>query len=101
MNYRYLISLLLIGIASVSCQAADTDVPNDIDDVEATPLGEGGRICAQDIPCDTINDCPATGIHCVIGVCERGLCAWVNLATVATLPIDPVSGLPIGQHCRD
>lgn len=60
-------------------------------------------ICGTDsppIPCETLHDCPPSGIDCVIGVCEDAICVWVNLATVAVLPIDPDSGLPLGKGCR-
>lgn len=68
----------------------------DTEDTEETSSG----ICEAGEPCETLHDCPPSGIDCVIGVCVRGSCQWVNLATVATLPVDPYSGLPIGKGCH-
>ena len=61
-------------------------------------------ICGTDAPpisCETLRDCPPSGIDCVIGVCQDAFCKWVNLATVDVLPTDPESGLPLGKGCRE
>lgn len=97
---RTLALLLLLGCAALGCCVEDTD----------TGDGEGGagggsssreEPCPpSETPCETLKDCPPTGIHCVIGVCVGGLCEPVNLATVDVLPVDPDSGLPLGKHCR-
>ena len=84
-------TVLLFALASGCC----TTPPED-----SEPIPDDTEACSTDVSCDTLADCPASGIHCVLGVCVDGFCDWVNLATVETLPVDPESGLPLGKNCR-
>ncbi len=63
--------------------------------------GEESTCSSGPDTCETLSDCPPSGVDCVIGDCVAGVCEWVNLATVEVLPVDPTSGLPLGQKCRN
>lgn len=62
--------------------------------------GSSDLTCLDEIACESLRDCPPSGIDCVIGVCEEGMCEWVNLSSIDELPTDPQSGLPLGKECR-
>lgn len=49
--------------------------------------------------CTSHLDCPQFGVECVLNACDDGECVLVNLATTNELPLDPVSGLPVGKGC--
>ena len=88
-----ILPLVMLALGLGCTEPPETFEPDD--------TGEASSgICETGEPCETLHDCPASGIECVLGVCIRGSCSWVNLATVDTLPVDPYSGLPIGKGCR-